>query len=143
MEDASLNYQTAKEVVRSNNLFTTHTPVPAGHDVFPEDLIRTYLYHFFKTFQISWEDFMALGRNHPNDKNEKFSMSVLAVNLSQEVNCVSKLHGEVSRGMFREMFPNYFAPEISIGHVTNGVTLLLLDSRRMAGFVRQNFWRRF
>ncbi len=121
MEESYLHYQTAKEVVRANNLFTTHTPVAAGHDVFPEDLIRTYLFSFFKTFQIPWEDFMALGRNNRHSSSEKFSMSVLAANLSQEVNGVSKLHGEVSRDMFQAMYPNYYAPEINIGYVTNGV----------------------
>lgn len=118
----NLDFEVAKELVKTSTLFTTHTPVPAGHDAFAEDLMRTYLPHFPGRVNISWDDFMNMGRMH-HDPSEKFSMSVLAVNFSQEVNGVSKIHGRVSREMFQEMWPGYFAEENHIGYVTNGVHL--------------------
>lgn len=121
IDDLSIDFKLARELVRSTTLFTTHTPVPAGHDSFEEHLLRAYLPHFSDTFNISWYDFIGMGRFHPNNGNEKFSMSVLATNLSQEVNGVSKIHGRVSREMFQGMYPGYFADEINIGYVTNGV----------------------
>jgi len=119
----NLDFDVAKELVKTSTLFTTHTPVPAGHDAFEENLMRTYLAPFPGRINISWDDFMNLGRMRHNDPNEKFSMSVLAVNLSQEVNGVSRIHGRVSREMFRQMWPGYFAEENHIGYVTNGVHL--------------------
>ena len=121
IDDSSMDFELAKELVKSTTLFTTHTPVPAGHDSFPEHLIRAYLPHFSEVFQINWHDFIGLGRFNKNDSNENFSMSVLATNFSQEVNGVSKIHGRVSRDMFKGLYPGYFANELHIGHVTNGV----------------------
>jgi len=121
IDEQQLTFNAAKEYVRSTNLFTTHTPVPAGHDSFEEDLIRAYLSHFSKHFSISWDDFMALGRFNPKNNSEKFSMSVLAARLSQEVNGVSRIHGRVSREMFKPLYPGYYAEELHIGHITNGV----------------------
>lgn len=121
IHDDHLSFYQALEVVRASSLFTTHTPVPAGHDVFNEDIMRTYIPHYAGRLNISWDTFMDLGRMKPGDKQEKFSMSVLAINLSQEVNGVSKLHGEVSRDMFVKMYPGYLPEELHIGHVTNGV----------------------
>jgi len=123
IQDKNMTYPEAMEVVRGSSLFTTHTPVPAGHDSFEEDLLRTYIAHYPKRLQITWNQFMNLGRFHPNRMNEKFSMSVLAVKLSQEVNGVSKLHGEVSRRMFTDLWPGYLTEELHVGHVTNGVHL--------------------
>ncbi len=117
----NINFDTAKELVRATTLFTTHTPVPAGHDTFEEHLIRAYLSHFPHLFNISWERFIGLGRFNPNDPNEEFSMSVLATNLSQEVNGVSRIHGKVSREMFSRLYPGYYPEELHIGYVTNGV----------------------
>lgn len=116
-------YPEATEIVRASSLFTTHTPVPAGHDSFDENMMRTYMGHYPERLNISWNQLMNLGRMHPNLKGEKFSMSCLAVNLSQEVNGVSKLHGEVSREMFAEMWKGYLTDELHIGYVTNGVHL--------------------
>ncbi|MDR2122584.1 MAG: alpha-glucan family phosphorylase [Flavobacteriaceae bacterium] len=119
----NLSFDEAKEIVRSSSLFTTHTPVPAGHDAFEEELLRKYLSHYPDRFKIRWEDIIALGRIHPNDQNEKFSMSNLAVKLSQEVNGVSWLHGKVSQEMFKDMFVGYLPQELHISYVTNGVHL--------------------
>ncbi|PLX10162.1 MAG: alpha-glucan family phosphorylase [Marinilabiliales bacterium] len=121
IEELNIDYNLARELVKSTTLFTTHTPVPAGHDVFEEHLIRAYISHFCDIFSISWEEFMALGRYNQHDNNENFSMSVLATKLSQEVNGVSKIHGRVSREMFAGLYPGYYPEELHIGHVTNGV----------------------
>jgi len=114
-------YPEAVEIVRSSSLFTTHTPVPAGHDYFDENLMRTYMAHYPDRLKISWEQMISLGKMHPNAIGEKFSMSCLAVNLSQEINGVSKIHGKVSQEMFADMWKGYLPEEVPIGHVTNGV----------------------
>ncbi len=116
-----LSFSEAMEVVRASSLFTTHTPVPAGHDAFPESMIRQYMAHYPDVLGITWEQFINLGKTKPNDPNEKFSMSVLACNLSQEVNGVSWLHGEVSKEILGNIWPGYFKNELHIGYVTNGV----------------------
>ena len=116
-----LSFEQAKEVVRSSTLFTTHTPVPAGHDSFEEDIVRTYMPHFADGLNISWDDFMGLGRVNESNLKEKFSMSILAVKLSQEINGVSKLHGKVSQDIFNNLYEGYFPEESHISYVTNGV----------------------
>jgi alpha-glucan phosphorylase-like protein len=121
MDEHQFSFDTAKEIVRGSTLFTTHTPVPAGHDAFEEHLLRTYMPHYAERLHISWDDFVNLGKFKANDSGEKFSMSVLATNLSQEVNGVSKIHGRVSREMFQPLYPGYFADELHVGFVTNGV----------------------
>ncbi|HPD95505.1 MAG: alpha-glucan family phosphorylase [Bacteroidales bacterium] len=146
-----LSYYEALEVVRATSLFTTHTPVPAGHDVFPEDLLRSYMAHYPERLKITWDQFMDLGRMNPGDPKEKFSMSHLAINLSQEVNGVSWLHGEVSRKMFAGMWPCYFYNELHISYVTNGVhyptwaakewrNMLEDDSMKSISHVKQPNW---
>jgi len=121
VEEKKLTFAEALEVVRSSNLFTTHTPVPAGHDAFSEDILRAYIPHYADRLGISWDAFMNLGRFVENKTDEKFSMSVLAAKLSQEMNGVSAIHGRVSRELFSPLFDGYFADELYIGHVTNGV----------------------
>ena len=120
VNDNHLTFTEASEAVRASTLFTTHTPVPAGHDAFEEDMLRKYVSHYHSRLNISWEELMALGRCE-SDSDRKFNMSYLATRMSQEVNGVSKLHGEVSRGMFNKLWPGYLKDEIFIGHVTNGV----------------------
>jgi phosphorylase/glycogen(starch) synthase len=121
IEHHRLDFDSALEVVRSSTLFTTHTPVPAGHDTFKEDLVRVYLGHYPDYLGIDWNRFIGLGKTHPSSMGEEFSMSILAANLSQKINGVSKIHGEVSREMFQSLYPGYFNGEIKVGHVTNGV----------------------
>jgi len=116
-----LTFEEALEVVRSSALFTTHTPVPAGHDRFSEDLLRIYIGHYPERLHITWEELMAMGKVNPEEPGEMFSMSVLGIKTSHEVNGVSKLHGEVSRDMFKNLFEGYFTDELHINHVTNGV----------------------
>ncbi|MDX1942783.1 MAG: alpha-glucan family phosphorylase [Saprospiraceae bacterium] len=121
MQRYKLDYDEAREVVRSSSLFTTHTPVPAGHDYFSEALLRNYLYNFIADSGIGWERFIAMGKIDPDNPGENFSMSHLAIRLSQEVNGVSKLHGWVSQKMFNSLYPGYSSEELHIGYVTNGV----------------------
>jgi glycogen phosphorylase/synthase len=121
MREKRLAFDEAKEIVRASTLFTTHTPVPAGHDHFDEDMLRKYLGHYPARLHVSWEQFMALGRANPNDWNEKFNMSYLAAHLAQEMNGVSMLHGSVTRDMFAPLWPGFLPEELHIGYVTNGV----------------------
>ena len=123
IQNEKLTFPQAMEMVRSSTLFTTHTPVPAGHDTFPEDLLRRYLSHYPDHLSLKWEQFMNLGRMVEYDVNEKFSMSVLAAKLSQEINGVSKIHGRVTREMFVKLYQGYYPEELHIGYVTNGVHL--------------------
>ena len=120
-QNNNLSFSEALEAVRSSSLFTTHTPVPAGHDAFDEGMLRQYMWHYPEKLKITWEQFINLGRTNPNDSGQKFSMSVLASNLSQEINGVSWLHGEVSKDILRDMWPGYMPSEMHIGYVTNGV----------------------
>lgn len=121
VQEARLTFDQALETVRASSLFTTHTPVPAGHDYFHEDIMRTYIPHYADRLNISWDRFMSLGKMHPGNPEEKFSMSVLALKLSQFVNGVSKIHGRVTREMFRDLFPGFYPQELFIDYVTNGV----------------------
>jgi phosphorylase/glycogen(starch) synthase len=117
----NLSFPEAMEVVRSSSLFTTHTPVPAGHDAFTEDMLRAYMSHYPSKLKIDWKTFMELGKINVNNPSEKFSMSFLAATLSQEVNGVSWLHGVVSQKIFSGMWPGYLPEELHVSHVTNGV----------------------
>lgn len=116
-----LTYEQAIELVRASSLYTVHTPVPAGHDYFDEGLFGKYMGGYPQKIGISWDDLMNLGRNNPGDKSERFCMSVFACNTSQEVNGVSKLHGQVSQKMFSTIWKGYFPEENHVGYVTNGV----------------------
>lgn len=121
MQQEQLTFSEATEIVRASTLFTTHTPVPAGHDHFDEDLMRKYMGHYPDRMKITWDQFMALGRANPNDWSEQFNMSYLAAHLAQDVNGVSMLHGAVTRDMFSGLWPGFLPEELHIGYVTNGV----------------------
>ncbi|MEA1886801.1 MAG: alpha-glucan family phosphorylase [Bacteroidota bacterium] len=120
MDQRHLTFDEAMEAIRASTLFTTHTPVPAGHDSFEEDILRKYIPHYPARLKITWERLISLGRAY-NEQTGKFNMSYLAARISQEVNGVSKIHGEVSRKMFNVLWPGYLEEELFIGHVTNGV----------------------
>lgn len=117
----NLSFEEAREVVRASSLFTTHTPVPAGHDAFTEEMLRPYFSHYPDRLKTSWETLMALGKTDVCNPNEKFSMSFLAANLSQEINGVSQLHGLVSRDILNPLWPGYLPQESHVDYVTNGV----------------------
>jgi alpha-glucan phosphorylase-like protein len=115
------SFPKALEIVRASSLYTTHTPVPAGHDSFPEDLMMTYLGQFPERLNLSWNEFMNLGRMYADNNGEFFSMSNFAICTSCGINGVSRLHGEVSKEMFKNLWPGYSVAESQIGYVTNGV----------------------
>jgi len=121
MQNEHVNMSVATEMVKSSSLYTTHTPVPAGHDAFHEDLMRAYFAAFPARYNITWETFMGFGRKRDDYTNDKFSMSILACHFSQEVNGVSRIHGRVSQEMFADLYEGRFAEESHIGYVTNGV----------------------
>ena len=106
----------AREVV-----FTTHTPVPAGHDRFDAGLIEEHLGPLREALGLSHERLMALGRENPDNHDEEFCMTVLGLKLSRRANAVSALHGEVSRAMWTGLYPGKPEEEVPIGHITNGV----------------------
>lgn len=118
-----LNFDEAREVVTASNVFTTHTPVPAGHDVFPGDLASRYLGFYARRLGISEQTLLGLGRINPSDTNEPFSMTVLALRLSSFRNGVSRLHGRHARIAWRRLWPDAPGDEVPISHVTNGVHL--------------------
>ncbi|MCU0786681.1 MAG: alpha-glucan family phosphorylase [Verrucomicrobia bacterium] len=127
----------AEEATRKECIFTTHTPVEAGHDRFSKDLMDFTAPKLAEQLKISREQLMGYGRVHPQDGNEPFCMTVLALKLSRAANGVSELHGRVSRHMWHSLYPDLPVEKVPIGHITNGVHLL----GWMKGPVRK-FWRR-
>jgi len=116
-----LNFREAREIAAAGSVFTTHTPVPAGHDYFPPALIEHYLGDYGRSLGLNSKEFLGLGRQKPADSGEEFCMTVLALRMSGSTNGVSKLHGAVSRDMWKGLWPGLPVDEIPIGHVTNGV----------------------
>jgi starch phosphorylase len=115
-----MSYEEAVEQVRSTSIFTTHTPVPAGHDVFPFVLIEKYFKEYWKSLGIDRDAFLQLG-THPKDPTAGFNMTVLALNLCEFRNAVSKKHGEVTRKMWQSLWPEANEDAVPIDHVTNGI----------------------
>ena len=122
--------------VKSQCLFTTHTPVPAGHDRFSPALMDSAARHFCDQLKVRADELLALGRVDPSDSNEDFCMTVLALKGSRAANGVSELHGVVSREMWSSLYPNNLASEVPIGHITNGIHLI----GWMKGTARK-YWR--
>lgn len=120
VQEKHLDFNVALELVRASSLYTVHTPVPAGHDYFDEGLFGKYMGEYPQKLGISWNDLMNMGRENPNT-NERFSMSVFALNTCQEANGVSWLHGEVSKKMFAGIWKGYNWQESHVGYITNGV----------------------
>ena len=116
-----LTFNQAMELVRASSLYTCHTPVPAGHDYFDESLFGKYMGGYPAMLGITWDEFVGMGRENPEDKTERFCMSTFACNTCQEVNGVSKLHGWVSQKMFAPIWSGYYPEENHVGYVTNGV----------------------
>lgn len=124
MIDDKLDRKTAREVVFSSNVFTTHTPVPAGNDVFPIEMMQKYFVDYIKQIDMSMEEFLKLGKIDPNNQKEDFCMTVLALNFSAENNGVSELHGHVSREMWKDIWKGVPAKELPIDSITNGIHTL-------------------
>ena len=133
MEKTGLSFHDALEAVKAGNVFTTHTPVPAGIDMFAPDMVEAYLGDCVRAMGIGTSDLLALGRQNPNDPKEPLSMAVLAIRLSARRNGVSRLHCEVSRKMWAGVWPGVPAgDEVPIGYVTNGIHVRSWLSDEMA-----------
>ena len=128
-----ISFDIALDTTRQECIFTTHTPVPAGHDRFNPELMRYALNRYEKHLNLSHEQLMALGRLNPDDEDETFCMTVLALNTSRAANGVSELHGSVSRSMWQDKY-DVSVEEVPIGHVTNGIHLLGWMSRSARDF---------
>jgi starch phosphorylase len=134
---AGQTFAEAQTLTRSECIFTTHTPVEAGHDRFSRDLMSYAFQRYTSVLPVPLAEIMALGRVHPENVTEPFCMTVLALKLSRSANAVSELHGQVSREMWQSLYPGKSVDQVPIGHITNGIHLL----GWMKGSVR-HFWRR-
>ncbi|MGA2131630.1 MAG: alpha-glucan family phosphorylase [Bryobacteraceae bacterium] len=121
MDRYKLSFGEARELAAPSLIFTGHTPVEAGHDYFPPDLMDRYFAGYWRSLGLSRSEFLALGRRNAGDDRESFCMTILAMRLAASSNGVSKLHGEVSRRMWQSIWPGVPVEEAPIGHVTNGV----------------------
>ena len=145
MKQKKVSFNIAKDIVSSKTVFTTHTPVPAGNDIFPIALIETYFNGIWDSFGISKEEFLKMGMA-PNAKvqNSGFNMGILALKISGKKNGVSKLHGAVSRELFADVWPNIISHESPITYVTNGIhtcTWLAPNLKRMYNRYLIPFWQ--
>jgi starch phosphorylase len=121
MEKSGLDFAVAREAVAAGAVFTTHTPVPAGNDVFAPQMIEHYFGGYLPALKISRDELMALGRQNPADQAEPFGMTVLALRLANSTNGVSVLHGSVSRKMWKNIWPTLPDAEVPITSITNGI----------------------
>ncbi|GAW68557.1 alpha-glucan phosphorylase [Geoanaerobacter pelophilus] len=135
MEERQLTFREAMEAVRGGNVFTTHTPVEAGIDHFPPDLLDHYMGHYYRGLGLSREQFMALGMQNHGRSNESFCMAVLAMKLSLHSNGVSELHGAVSRRMWADVWPDLPEEQLPLTYVTNGVHQKSWLSEEMTGLL--------
>ena len=135
---AGVPQKEALESVTSRCVFTTHTPVPAGHDRFSRDMMHYTFNKYLSQIGLEFDDLMLLGSEDRNNIHGLFTMTVLALNLSRAANGVSKLHGEVSRSMWQILYPEKSIAEVPIGHITNGVHA----SSWTCGYT-ESFWRNF
>ena len=144
MEDEGLQFDEALPRVAREVVFTTHTPVPAGHDRFNSNLIEEHLGPLAENLGLPPDRMMRFGRVNPLDRNETFCMTVLGLTMSRRANAVSSLHGEVSRAMWTELFPGKIQDDIPIGHITNGVHVPTWLAPQMARLYDRHFgteWR--
>ncbi len=121
IKEKQVSFEVAKDIASSKTVFTTHTPVPAGNDIFPIELVEKYFKDFWPRLGISREEFLKLGMKPGPDLDKGFNMGILALKIAGKKNGVSKLHGAVSRELFSEVWPNIAANESPIGYVTNGI----------------------
>ncbi|HEX9973275.1 MAG TPA: alpha-glucan family phosphorylase [bacterium] len=121
MNEYNLSFEQAKELTKSSNIFTTHTPVPAGIDRFSLQLIDRYFSNYYPLLKINRHEFISLGSRNPSDPNEPFSMAILAIKLASHINGVSKLHEQISQNMWRDLWHQIPPEENPIRSVTNGI----------------------
>jgi len=130
--EKGLSFDAAREVVQASTVFTTHTPVPAGNDVFDPGLVRAYFEDYTKELGLNFKVLVGYGRVNPRDENEPFGMTPLALRLSAYVNGVSRLHGQVSRGMWQQVWARHPVEDVPITHVTNGIHVPSWISRELS-----------
>ena len=128
----NLSLEEARRQVQATTVFTTHTPVPAGHDVFPFELVDRYICQCYPMFTLSRQDFFALGTSPTDPPNAGFNMTAFALRLSDHRNAVSRKHGEVARRMWQPLWPQLPVEQVPIDHITNGVHVPTWISRQMA-----------
>ena len=121
IEEKHVSFEVAKDITSAKTVFTTHTPVPAGNDIFPIELVEKYFKNFWGLLGIEREEFLRLGMKPQEELDTSFNMGILALKIAGKKNGVSKLHGEVSRELFGEVWPNIAANESPITYVTNGI----------------------
>ena len=143
MQAYKLSYEAARELVWASTVFTTHTPVPAGNERFDADLVCHYLAGYAKDFGLSSEAFLGLGRENPKNAHESFCMTVLALKSAAHCNGVSQLHGAVSRGMWKNIWPGVPETEIPISAITNGTHIRSFLSHDMADLFDRYLGPRF
>jgi len=144
MLDNGCDFRTARQCVVSGNVFTTHTPVPAGFDLFPRPLIESYVSKAVSDLGLPFEQFLRFGRIKKDDVTEPFNMAILAMENSNYVNGVSKLHAEVTREMFHDRWPNFPLVEVPIAAITNGIHTETFMGRRVIELFERHFgsgWR--
>ncbi|MDD2582843.1 MAG: glycosyltransferase family 1 protein [Desulfuromonadaceae bacterium] len=155
MEKRGISFSEAREIVRAGNIFTTHTPVEAGIDHFPPELIDKFFARYLKSLGISYGEFIGLERQNPKNLQESFCMAVLALKLAGHANGVSQLHGEVSRRMWKNVWPELPEEQLPLTSITNGVHTRTWISTHMASLLirylgtrwledptEHNVWRR-
>src|SRR5574338_1626355 len=128
MEKTGQSFAEALCATRAGNVFTTHTPVAAGFDAFQPDLVQRYFREYVVQLGMTMEEFLGLGRTHPQNAAEPFTMTALAMRGSLVVNGVSQLHGAVSRRLFQPFYPRWPEPEVPVTSVTNGIHVPSWDS---------------
>ncbi len=143
VQNDGLSTKEAIQAVWPTSIFTTHTPVPAGNERFDVQMMQKYFHSLIDGTGLDWHDFMALGRENPADTEEHFCMTVLAIKLSAYNNGVSKLHGDISRDMWKAIWPGLPEEEIPIGSITNGVHARTFESHDMVDLLDRYFGPRF
>lgn len=145
MEEHGCDFRTARQVIVSGNVFTTHTPVPAGFDLFHPELLEKYVGKSVERVGLDFKKFVQLGRIDPDNPAESFNMAVLAMGNANHVNGVAKLHAHVTREMFQARWPEYPQDEVPVEAITNGIHTMTWIGRRMARLLDEHVgtdWRR-
>ncbi|MBC8418182.1 MAG: alpha-glucan family phosphorylase [Desulfobacteraceae bacterium] len=135
IKENGLSFDQAREVVLASTVFTTHTPVPAGNDMFDPGLLRAYFEEYAKDLGINFKVLLGYGRLEPRDEAEAFGMTTLALRLSAHTNGVSRLHGKVSRAMWQKVWRRHPVEDVPIDHITNGVHVPTWISEEMAALL--------
>lgn len=144
MREKNVSFEVAKEMASTCTIFTTHTPVPAGNDIFPIDLVDKYFYNYYTELGISKNEFLNMGMKYEDSYTQGFNMAVLALKVAGKKNGVSKLHGGVSQKLFAELWPNIPTDEVPITYVTNGVhtcTWLAPSLKELYNTYMRPFWQ--